>query len=199
MTSEAAGTEASASAFNRLSVSGGADTDTVAGTSHPAAVTSTDSPSPRDDDDDKESSKTLAQLYFDAQSRHKRLQESTDAPSKRDAMATQAVTALTRVYKLIRTAALFSSNEEVDDVSTTNLKYVLCPLYLGDTYLLISEPHKRLQNVQTASAFFKKFIEHCQDLKLLKSEVGLSVVQRCVCLWFVRSGTREGRGHVAIL
>lgn len=67
---------------------------------------------------------------------------------------------------LIERAALFSSNEEKDDLATSNIKYLLVPYLLAE--LLNSQPQglgplARLSQLQEALALYSQFLQRCDQ------------------------------------
>lgn len=79
------------------------------------------------------------------------------------------IEALRRCDDMVSKLGLFSSNETVDDVSTTNLKYILVPFYLGElTEKLAKED--RIEILKMSQAQLKEFISICEALDLVPQE-----------------------------
>ncbi|KAL0921982.1 hypothetical protein M5K25_005938 [Dendrobium thyrsiflorum] len=76
---------------------------------------------------------------------------------------------LRRCDEMVSKLGLFSSNETIDDVSTTNLKYILVPFYLGElTEKLAKED--RIEILKMSGVQFKEFISICEALELVPKE-----------------------------
>lgn len=67
---------------------------------------------------------------------------------------------------LIDKLGLFSSNEQKDDISTGDLKYLLVPYFLAELMEKV-ESSDRLQALRLASSYLKVFMSSCERLDLL--------------------------------
>lgn len=63
---------------------------------------------------------------------------------------------------------LFSSNDEVEDISTADLKYLLIDYYAGDlgSRTCAREPRDRLRDLLEASFFLKTFLTKCDRMMI---------------------------------
>ncbi|KAM9834863.1 immunoglobulin-binding protein 1 isoform X1 [Syngnathus typhle] len=61
---------------------------------------------------------------------------------------------------------LFSLNEELDEIATADLKYLLSPALLGALTMKLTGRDKRLEIVQTARAYFMDFLKRCKDYNI---------------------------------
>ncbi|PON72050.1 TAP42-like protein [Parasponia andersonii] len=77
--------------------------------------------------------------------------------------------ALRKCEEMISKLGLFSANETKDDISTTNLKYLLVPFYLGELTEKVEEDD-RIQILKTSQAKLKEFISFCESMELLPQE-----------------------------
>ncbi|XP_065175021.1 immunoglobulin-binding protein 1-like [Sycon ciliatum] len=68
-----------------------------------------------------------------------------------------------RATRLVNSLGLFSRNEQLEDVSTPSMKYLMCPAYLMDATLKVSGIDKRLENVRTAKVYAQDFLTRCKD------------------------------------
>ncbi|KAJ2084422.1 Type 2A phosphatase-associated protein 42 [Coemansia sp. RSA 988] len=62
--------------------------------------------------------------------------------------------------------SLFSSNESIDDYSTSELKLILANAYLGEALQKLSAPEGRVGVLETALDHYQRFISTCQDLSI---------------------------------
>lgn len=76
---------------------------------------------------------------------------------------------LRRCDEMVSKLGLFSSNETKDDVSTTNLKYLLAPFYLGELTEKV-EREDRTQVLKISQDQLKEFISICEVLELVPAE-----------------------------
>lgn len=70
---------------------------------------------------------------------------------------------------MIDQLGLFSPNECKEDISTTDLKYLLVPYYLGELTEKIHNSN-RLQIIKTSQAHLKEFVSICEKLELVPKE-----------------------------
>jgi immunoglobulin-binding protein 1 len=97
----------------------------------------------------------------------------TDDYSPQDQIL-QVLSSLQTCDKMIRQLSMFSSNELIEDVSTSDLQYLLCSYMLGDTYLKLNptDPDrslKRMQILKDAKMYLDSFIDLCDSYGLLNS------------------------------
>ncbi|KAG5533884.1 hypothetical protein RHGRI_027923 [Rhododendron griersonianum] len=84
--------------------------------------------------------------------------------------------ALKRCEEMVGKLGLFSSNETKDDISTTNLKYILVPYYLAELSEKIAQDD-RIQVVKASQAKLKEFMSFCEAMELVPEEELESSVQ----------------------
>jgi len=84
--------------------------------------------------------------------------------------------ALKRCEEMVSKLGLFSSNETKDDISTTNLKYLLVLYYLAELTEKIAKDD-RIQVIKASQAKLKEFISFCEAMELVPVEELESSVQ----------------------
>ncbi|OAY45827.1 PP2A regulatory subunit TAP46 [Manihot esculenta] len=84
-------------------------------------------------------------------------------------MVKKGCKALERCEEMICKLGLFSANETKDDISTTNLKYILVPYYLGERTEKIAQDD-RMQILKASQAKLKEFLSFCETLELVPEE-----------------------------
>ena len=103
---------------------------------------------------------TLSAEWIRAESLFHALEDGRCGDADASARATEnALAAFTRCDEWVRRAALFSSNEEVSDVSTLSLQFVLCDFYLGVLLSRTLPGPARMPAIRRARAHFCAFIE----------------------------------------
>jgi immunoglobulin-binding protein 1 len=73
---------------------------------------------------------------------------------------------------------LFSPNEELDDINTSDLKFLLVTFLLAETVAAEQDMEKRLGAVKTAMVFWKMFGQHCERLGVAHAD-DLAALARC--------------------
>lgn len=68
---------------------------------------------------------------------------------------------------------LFSRNEELEEIATADLKYLLLPALLGALTMKQTSRDKRLEIVQTARAYFMDFLRRCKEYNITSSQFEL--------------------------
>lgn len=72
--------------------------------------------------------------------------------------------------RLVSLAGLFSSNESVEEVSTSNIKYFLLPALLGTLSLKLCVAD-RLEVITTAEVYFRDFLQRVKDYGVVDIEI----------------------------
>jgi hypothetical protein len=81
----------------------------------------------------------------------------------------KGVNLLRRCDEMVSKLGLFSSNESKEDVSTTNLKYLLVPYYLGEMNEQIAQ-EDRIPILNASQDHLKEFISICEALELIPKD-----------------------------
>ncbi|KAL8537985.1 hypothetical protein ACS0TY_000074 [Phlomoides rotata] len=76
---------------------------------------------------------------------------------------------LRKCEEMIGKLGLFSANETKEDISTTNLKYILVLYYLGELTEKIAA-EDRIQVLKAAQAKLKEFMTFCESMELVPAE-----------------------------
>ncbi|KAM1070304.1 hypothetical protein ACFX13_002168 [Malus domestica] len=77
--------------------------------------------------------------------------------------------ALEKCDEMISNLGLFSANETKEDISTTNLKYLLVPYYLGELIEKVAQDD-RISVLKASQAKLKEFISICEAMELVPKE-----------------------------
>eukprot|EP00290_Baffinella_frigidus_P055901 CAMPEP_0180362410 /NCGR_PEP_ID=MMETSP0989-20121125/13319_1 /TAXON_ID=697907 /ORGANISM="non described non described, Strain CCMP2293" /LENGTH=254 /DNA_ID=CAMNT_0022354461 /DNA_START=53 /DNA_END=814 /DNA_ORIENTATION=+ len=78
----------------------------------------------------------------------------------------KALLYLGRAERLVSAEAVFSKNEEAQDVNTPDLKYVLIPFYEGELLQRCSDINQRRKRLKAASEALFRFLRHCNQLEM---------------------------------
>lgn len=78
---------------------------------------------------------------------------------------------LEEASRMVAQLNLFSRNEELEEVATVDLKYMLLPALLGALTLKKSNRDKRLELIQTAQAYFIDFLKRCKEYNVSDFEL----------------------------
>ncbi|KAL7611650.1 hypothetical protein Lser_V15G09574 [Lactuca serriola] len=77
--------------------------------------------------------------------------------------------ALQQCEEMISKLGLFSTNETKEDISTTNLKYILVPFYLAELTEKTGE-EDRIEILKVAQAKSKEFLSFCDAMELVPED-----------------------------
>ncbi|KDP30499.1 hypothetical protein JCGZ_16178 [Jatropha curcas] len=77
--------------------------------------------------------------------------------------------ALEKCEEMISKLGLFSANETKDDISTTNLKYILVPYYLAELMEKVVQDD-RIQILKASQSKLKEFLSFCESMELVPEE-----------------------------
>ncbi|KAK8656036.1 hypothetical protein V6N13_108595 [Hibiscus sabdariffa] len=108
---------------------------------------------------------SLAALFEQARKIHL---TSTESGAGQD-LVKKGCEVLGKCEDMINKLGLFSSNETKDDISTTNLKYLLVPFYLAELTEKLARD-ERIQILKISQAKLKEFISFCEAMELVPQE-----------------------------
>ncbi|XP_011044650.1 PREDICTED: PP2A regulatory subunit TAP46 [Populus euphratica] len=95
--------------------------------------------------------------------------KATESGSNDKELVKKGIEALENCEEMISKLGLFSSNETKEDISTTNLKYILVPLYLAELTENIAQDD-RIQILKASQAKLKEFLSFCEAMELVPEE-----------------------------
>jgi len=105
----------------------------------------------------------LSHEFYDAYKATRRLLEATDDPADHCAIE-QLSAKLKAIAARVGQLRLFSVNEELDDISTADLKFLLVPSLLADVLGATRDMDERLPALRQALVFWRAFAADCQRL-----------------------------------
>uniref|UniRef100_A0A3P9LZI0 Immunoglobulin (CD79A) binding protein 1 n=1 Tax=Oryzias latipes TaxID=8090 RepID=A0A3P9LZI0_ORYLA len=100
--------------------------------------------------------------------------DSTNEPlnsSSVQARVRRGVSALEEAAAMVAQLELFSRNEDLEEVATADLRFLLLPALLGALQLKLSERARRLQHLCSARELFLDFLRRCKDYGLCKADL----------------------------
>lgn len=86
----------------------------------------------------------------------------------------RAIGMLEEASRMAAQLDLFSRNEELEEVATVDLKYLLLPALLGALTMKQTSREKRLEIVQAARAYFMDFLRRCKEYNVSVFELPAS-------------------------
>lgn len=78
---------------------------------------------------------------------------------------------LEEASRMVAQLNLFSRNEELEEIATVDLKYMLLPALLGALTMKKINRDRRLEIIQTAQAYFVDFLKRCKDYNVSDFEL----------------------------
>ncbi|EDO48860.1 predicted protein [Nematostella vectensis] len=115
---------------------------------------------------------SLSQRFEQGFELHEKI-ETSDEPSSSDRVQSQissCIECLMKATEMVNTLGLFSSNEELEEITTLNLRYLLLPALMGDLSIRQTTTD-RLTAVKSAKIYFTDYLERCQDYGLHKNNI----------------------------
>ncbi|XP_077388059.1 immunoglobulin-binding protein 1 [Festucalex cinctus] len=109
--------------------------------------------------------------------------DNTNDPLASNSVQVRVKRAISMLEETSRMAAqldLFSPNEELEEIATADLKYLLSPALLGALTMKLTGRDKRLEIVQTARAYFVDFLKRCKDYSISEFHLPESVTESTV-------------------
>ncbi|KAJ6881422.1 PP2A regulatory subunit TAP46 [Populus alba x Populus x berolinensis] len=95
--------------------------------------------------------------------------KATESGSSDQELVKKGIESLEKCEEMISKLGLFSSNETKEDISTTNLKYILVPFYLAELAEKIPQDD-RIQILKASQAKLKEFLSFCEAMELVPEE-----------------------------
>ncbi|XP_043829936.1 immunoglobulin-binding protein 1 [Dromiciops gliroides] len=83
----------------------------------------------------------------------------------------QGLESLDKASRMMAQLDLFSSNEDLEEIASTDLKYLLVPALQGALTLKQVNFNHRLEQVQAARAHFVNFLKQCHNYQIAKFEL----------------------------
>ncbi|CAG0895566.1 unnamed protein product [Darwinula stevensoni] len=118
-----------------------------------------------------ESQNTLSALFDEGFNQYKSIlnaDEPTSSNSYQEKLK-RCITLLEDATRFVSAMDIFSSNEDIKEISSDNLKFMLLPAMLGHLTLReTTEPSGRLDLLKTAEAYFKDYLLRCRDYGLIE-------------------------------
>ncbi|KAJ3073088.1 hypothetical protein HK102_006111 [Quaeritorhiza haematococci] len=114
---------------------------------------------------------SLREEFTKGQQLHDKLEDS-DLPSIDPAYqedVTKAIESLSRCAALVSALSLFSSNEIVEDINTTDLRYILVDALLGEV-VLKQTGGDRLEILKKGQTHLEKFMRACDQHDILQKK-----------------------------
>ncbi|NXL48543.1 IGBP1 protein, partial [Podilymbus podiceps] len=90
---------------------------------------------------------------------------SSGAPAVQDKVR-QGLDALQRAAAMVAQLELFSENEELEEIASADMKYLLLPALLGALTLKQVDLSRRLEHLESARAHFWRFLKLCRSYGL---------------------------------
>ncbi|KAF3907886.1 hypothetical protein ABW21_db0200897 [Orbilia brochopaga] len=119
---------------------------------------------------DSPSSTSLRSLWDKAERQRKDLASFTDFRSDAyKAAVAEAISTASTCKDLIRSLSLFSTNEILEDIATTELRYILADAYLGELLLKQHDQSTRRSTLQRARTAYRSFLSLCDSYALLNT------------------------------
>ncbi|KAM8952447.1 immunoglobulin-binding protein 1 [Pelodytes ibericus] len=78
----------------------------------------------------------------------------------------EGLAVLEQAVRMVTQLDLFSRNEDLDEISSTDIRYLLLPALQGALTLKQVGLSHRLQHLETARSYFMDFLQRCHDYKV---------------------------------
>lgn len=111
----------------------------------------------------------IGTAFYDAYKRSRELLHSSDESPSQDNID-KLLAKLKAIAWRVDQLHLFSPNEELDDINTTDLKFLLMPFLLAETAAATQDMAQRLQALRNAVVYWRTFGQLCERLKLAHAD-----------------------------
>ncbi|XP_033105718.1 immunoglobulin-binding protein 1-like [Anneissia japonica] len=115
---------------------------------------------------------SLTKIFDSALKKHELINESEDPTNSvpYQELVSEAISLLEQATHMVNDLALFSSNEQIDEIATTDLRYLLLPSLLGDVSMKLMSDD-RLEVLETGQAYFIDYLKRCKDYTITNQEI----------------------------
>ncbi|XP_067853246.1 immunoglobulin-binding protein 1 [Heptranchias perlo] len=114
----------------------------------------------------------LSDIFESGWKLHEEAESSTE-PSNSDIFqrkVRRGVELLEQATRMVNQLDLFSRNEELEEIATADIKYLLLPVLLGALTMKLGNSAKRLEHVQKAQVYYMDFLKRCKDYNVMTFE-----------------------------
>eukprot|EP01080_Neovahlkampfia_damariscottae_P007515 gene7515-11839_t len=111
--------------------------------------------------------KELSKLYNDSFELYFKYEEEDPSEEGYDDKLKDLLNKFLRIDASVQQMKLFSSNEELEDINTEDIKYITTPYFIGNTLLKIKGKF-RIKQIKNSINYFETFIESCKNMKIIE-------------------------------
>uniref|UniRef100_T1JKL7 Immunoglobulin-binding protein 1 n=1 Tax=Strigamia maritima TaxID=126957 RepID=T1JKL7_STRMM len=117
-------------------------------------------------------SKKLIDYFKDGWKKYKQLENSNESSSTKDfqSKAKEVVDLFENATRMVTELSLFSLNEDFDEVTTTNIKYLSLPYLLGNSSEKLSTQN-RIEILNIVETYYKNFLSLCKSYNVMEFEL----------------------------
>jgi len=124
------------------------------------------------DETSEQKNSTLPQLFLSGWKQFRTIEDSDEATNStayQEKVSTCMIN-LEQCTQMVNMLQLFSSNEEIIEVSTGDIRFFLLPAFLGElTLKRIGDDRK--MSLNNANIYFKDYLKRCESYKVSKKEL----------------------------
>lgn len=110
---------------------------------------------------------SLAENFYDAEEKFLMISGGECSSEEKGSVTQFAILMLLKVDKGLAVDGVISPNEEVDDINTSDLKYLLVPYYLGELLAAMPSIEGRLKRLKQAVKYFKRYLDSCEITEIM--------------------------------
>jgi hypothetical protein len=111
-------------------------------------------------------------LFHQGQSIYQRIKDSSLASNDEtyQKMIDEAFSTFFRAWSQFNNSDLISTNDILEDLSTSTMKYLLIPFYLGDVLLSKSGMDGRLRRLRRSMEYLNAYLDWCVQFDLIEQQ-----------------------------
>eukprot|EP00954_Amorphochlora_amoebiformis_P003400 263823-Amorphochlora_amoeboformis.AAC.1 len=115
---------------------------------------------------------TISEAYHESNKLYQKVKSSTLASSSTEYhdLIKDAARSVLKVNQMVETLALFSDNETLRDISSVNLKYLMCDYMYGYLFLNLHDQNHREICIREGLGAVRKFLSRVEDLELMSEQ-----------------------------
>ncbi|XP_072020571.1 immunoglobulin-binding protein 1-like isoform X2 [Amphiura filiformis] len=114
----------------------------------------------------------LSKVFDDGLKIHLDIEESTESTNSKTYQDNlqKAIDLLEKATRMVNELSLFSRNEELEELPTSDIRYLLLPAILGDLTLRLTG-EERVEVVQKGKTYFVDYLKRCRQYGVTKQEI----------------------------
>ncbi|OHS95146.1 hypothetical protein TRFO_10615 [Tritrichomonas foetus] len=111
-----------------------------------------------------------AQQFRECENLYLELEELPGSSPRIQEEAPELLNRFNSLWEFFRRGGFFSSNEDLDEYSTTKIRFFMIPYYIGRLHLMFNDAQSRPAHIETAISYLRAFSDQMTHFHLIDDE-----------------------------